>query len=358
MKIFIWGTGYIANQILDQCNVFNVYDIIGFIDNNPQKKGSHFRGIEVFEPDILNRIKPDKIVILTDFFEEIKQQIIDTFPKMKGIIENKNFFYREIILTRYKNVHDSEIKEVLEYIQRNDIQIFNYDFVDKYRKMDVDVQYNPKCKMFYVYHQKKKLYFAQYLDTEEKVRDYYLGLLIEQDEKSPHRYLTSDFNINEGDVVVDVGVAEGNFSLEIIERASKIYMIEAEHVWADALKETFKEYQEKVIIVKKYITSINKGKYATLDELIDEPINFIKMDIEGNEWDGLLGAERLFKCSKRLKCAICAYHSNFDEILIKNLLKKYNVKCSTTSGYMWWPFLNNRDYMSTRLCRGIVRGIK
>ncbi len=358
MKIFIWGTGYRANQILDECNVFNAYDVIGFIDNNPNKNGSKFRGIKVYQPDILENTEPDKIVILTDSFEEIKQQIIDTFPMMQGIIENKSFFYRDIIIERYKDIHDSEIKEVMAYIQKNDIQIFNYDFVDKYKKMDIEVQYNPNCKMFYVYHQNKKLYFAKYLDTEEKVREYYLGLLIEQDNRSPHKYLSSDFNVNEGDIVVDVGVAEGNFSLEVIEKAAKIYMIEAEDMWVEALNETFKEYQDKVITIKKYITSINKGKYATLDDLINEPVNFLKMDIEGNEWDGLLGAEKLFKRSKKMKSAICSYHSNSDEILIKDLLGKYDVKCSTTSGYMWWPFLNNQDYVSTRLCRGIVRGVK
>lgn len=39
-------------------------------------------------------------------------------------------------------------------------------------------------------------------------------------------YLDEDFQVEEGDVVLDVGVAEGNFSMEIIERASKIYLFE------------------------------------------------------------------------------------------------------------------------------------
>lgn len=46
---------------------------------------------------------------------------------------------------------------------------------------------------------------------KEKAETYYRYILLEQDEKSPHRYLTSEFDVSEGDVVVDVGVAEGNF---------------------------------------------------------------------------------------------------------------------------------------------------
>ena len=45
------------------------------------------------------------------------------------------------------------------------------------------------------------------------------------------------------------------------------------------------------MIIQKFVTSVDEGKYATLDSLIEEPVNFIKMDIEGNEWDALLGAE-------------------------------------------------------------------
>lgn len=102
----------------------------------------------------------------------------------------------------------------------------------------------------------------------------------------------------------------------------------------------------------------DEGKYTTLDSMIEEPVNFIKMDIEGNEWDALQGAEKLIQRSENLKCAVCAYHGDFDELLIKNILEKYGMGVSTTQGYMWYPDTNRQTYISTRLCRGIVRGIK
>lgn len=358
LRIFIWGTGMIADLILNQANVLGVYEILGYIDNNSEKCGKTFRGEKIFSPAVLNDIIPDKIIILTDYFDEIRRQIDVQFPIMTNLVEDKTFFFRQSILCRYKSDKNPEIQKVLEHIEEDGLQVFNYNFVDKYKHRKIDVKYDLRCKMFYVYHKNKKLYFARFLDTETKVKQYYLSLLIEQDEESPHRYLMPEFDVKDGDVVVDVGVGEGNFSLDIINKVSKIYLIEADEAWIEAIKETFKEYQEKIVIISRFATSIDEGKYATLDQLIEEPVDFIKMDIEGNEWDALLGAKNLICRSERIKCAICSYHSDFDEILIKNVLESYGLNCSTTQGYMWHPDMLRRSYISLKLCRGIVQGIK
>ncbi len=130
---------------------------------------------------------------------------------------------------------------------------------------------------------------------------------------------------------MDIGVAEGNFSLQVVDRVSRLYIIESDDGWIEALQETFRNDREKVTILKKFVTSVDGGKYATLDSLIEEPVNFIKMDIEGNEWDALLGAERLIGSSENLRCAVCAYHGDFDEILIRDVLGKYGMETSHTA---------------------------
>lgn len=48
-----------------------------------------------------------------------------------------------------------------------------------------------------------------------------------------------------------------------------------------------------------------------LDEDIPEPISFLKMDIEGAEWDTLLGCERIIS-QQHPKLAICVYHGYDD----------------------------------------------
>lgn len=356
-KIFIWGTGDISEQVLAMCDVFGCYEVLGFIDNNPDKEGALFHGREIYPPCILRKMAPDKIVVLTNFYSEIKEQIMREFSEFLGIVENKNFFYKQMLIRRHGGSTDPEIVQILDYLKDNDLQVFNYDFVKKYEGMNIDVQFDVNCGLYFVWHENKKLYFAKSLNTHEKVEKYYKGILIEQDAKSPHKYLDDAFDVKEGDVVVDIGVAEGNFSLQVADKASKIYMIETDEDWIDALTETFKNYKDKIVIIKKFATSIDMGKYAALDSLIDEPVDFIKMDIEGNEWDALLGAKKIIGRSKNVKCAICCYHSDFDEDLIRDALTGYGLSCSSTSGYMWYPAMLRQTYVSTRLCRGIIRGV-
>lgn len=357
-KIFIWGTGVIAEQVLGECDVFGLYDVMGFIDNNTEMSGKIYHGKKIFTADILRETEPDRIVILTIRYKEIEEQIRKEFPGITAAIEEMNFFYKQNVMNRYRNSCDPEIVKILERFGKNDLQVFNYDFVKKYDDMCFQIEFDRSCGMFFVCHGGKRLYFSKAIKDEQEAADYYRGVLMEQDGESPHKYMDEAFRVEDGDVVVDIGVAEGNFSLQVVDRVSRLYIIESDDGWIEALQETFKNDREKVTILKKFVTSVDGGKYATLDSLIEEPVNFIKMDIDGNEWDALLGAERLIGRSENLRCAVCAYHGDFDEILIRDVLGKYGMETSNTAGYMWYPGTNRQTYVSTRLCRGIVRGIK
>ena len=92
--------------------------------------------------------------------------------------------------------------------------------------------------------------------------------------------------------------------------------------------------------------------------MINTPVNFIKMDIEGNEWDALRGSVRLIHKSKNLKMAVCAYHSDFDQKLIEGFMDENDITHTCTKGYMWFPETWRQTYVSTSLNRGIIRGIK
>lgn len=363
LKIFLWGTGHIANEVLQNREIFEKYDVVGFIDNESCKQGKKYMGKHIFAPEILLKIKVDKIVILTVRYEEIYQQIVYDL-KLKSIaIEDWKYFYKQLIvkpgvLKRYRNVEDWEIINILKYINQNDFGIFNNHFREKYNYLNISTFYDENCGMYYCIYRGKKMYFKKSLDTASTVVNYYRSILVEQDEDSPHRYIDKEFKVHFGDIVIDAGVAEGNFALEIIDRVSKIYLIEIDEEWIEALKETFKDYQDKVVIIPQYLTSMDDGIYATLDSLIQESVNFIKMDLEGNEWDALLGAEKLIKKSKNLQCAICSYHTEYDETLIKAVLEQYGLLCGVTQSYMWFPSCGRDGRISTKLRRGVVRGRK
>ena len=62
---------------------------------------------------------------------------------------------------------------------------------------------------------------------------------------------------------------------------------------------------------------------VSIDEDIEEPATFIKMDIEGAEQDALMGCERQIR-ENSPKLAICTYHGNEDIIKIPMMIEKMN----------------------------------
>ena len=120
----------------------------------------------------------------------------------------------------------------------------------------------------------------------------------------------------------------------------------------------FADYMDKIVLIKGFVSSYNDGTQITLDSVIHEPINFIKMDIEGNEWDALQGARHLLSISDRVQLAVCAYHRDFDQDLIESFMEKLQIEHSVTKGYMWFPYICMGNYVSAKLNRAIVRGRK
>jgi hypothetical protein len=112
------------------------------------------------------------------------------------------------------------IEDILSFYKNNSFSTFPYNYTNKYKSKDVVVYADDDCNMKYVLHDKKRMYFKMSW-SEETIKKYYNDLLIEQDIDSPHRYEYNNFQVNEGDIVVDVGVAEGNFALSVVERAKK-----------------------------------------------------------------------------------------------------------------------------------------
>ena len=107
-------------------------------------------------------------------------------------------------------------------------------------------------------------------------------IAVEQDSASPHRYLTDNFNVTEGSVIADVGAAEGNFSLSVIEKVAHTYIFEPDPAWVKALEATFAPWIEKVTIVQKLVGNQTTGNYITLDDYFrdkNKP-DFIKADVD------------------------------------------------------------------------------
>ena len=172
---------------------------------------------------------------------------------------------------------------------------------------------------------------------------------------SPHLYIQRNGGkIKEDSVIVDAGVCEGNFALRYADKAKRIYLIESDIRWMEPLKRSFYDYRDKTILVNKYLEGYNSSDTVTLDSIIEEKVDFLKMDIEGAEVKALLGAKELLTRS-RARCAICSYHRQNDEKYIRHILESYGYTTDVSSGYMFFIGDNAiADSMDFR--RGIVYG--
>jgi hypothetical protein len=141
------------------------------------------------------------------------------------------------ILNYYENLPEplsEEIKKALYYLKNNGLAIFPYDFQKKYNAADIEVFEDKEKDLNYVLMDKKRLYLKKKWSKKE-IKKRFNWLLIEQDIQSPHRYLTEQFKFSEGDVLIDVGAAEGNLALSVVEKASKIIIFESSVDWIKPL---------------------------------------------------------------------------------------------------------------------------
>lgn len=262
---------------------------------------------------------------------------------------------------RYKHGKEAdhpEVAGIIEYIDREQkINLISYDFVKEYDELPVTVCLDDGCGMRYIPYKGRKMFFPRGWD-EEKITGYYRSVVMEQDERSPHCYANQTFGVRNGDVVVDAGAAEGIFALDCIDMASRIYMIEADAAWMEALEQTFRDDKEKVQLIYGFLDSYHAGSHVSIDGLFEgEEIHYIKMDIEGAEKAALAGAEKTLTRCDNLRCAICAYHCREDEESIRRTLSAYGFDTETSKGYMC-PDWTLAAYLDAELRRGLVFGKK
>jgi hypothetical protein len=255
------------------------------------------------------------------------------------------------------NISREEI-EILTYIKTNFLSVFPYEFARKYEQKDIEVHFDRSVQLHYVDWNGKKLYWKKdfsVFDIKRAVK----ALLIEQDPASPHRYLTSGFSLKENGVIVDVGAAEGIFSLDAVEHAKKIYVIEADPSWEKALEATFSPWKHKVDLIFKFGSDKSDNSSIALNDIYRKEgrIDFIKIDVEGAETKVLAGASEVVKMANdNLQIVVCTYHKQTDADTLSNLLKSLGCRSSFSDGYMF--FIYDNDQVPPYLRKGLIRANK
>lgn len=279
----------------------------------------------------------------------VRQSVYDFFlgkvlflaRNFKVVARSTTTFLLQFILPK------NELNKAYAFMGKYGITSYPHPYMLEYANKKFQVFRDEEKQLPFVLHANKRLYFPSFYTDEKVVKDY-RALLIEQDERAAHRYVRS-YNDLKNKTLLDIGSAEGIFSLDTIELVNHVYLFECMEHWQKPLRATFANWSEKVTIVPKYVGNKTEGNFITIDEFMaGKPMDalFIKMDIEGAERMALAGAVKVVSQGKNNQAAICTYHRVGDPEFINDFFKSKGYSTEFSEGLMYW---------NKRLSKGILR---
>lgn len=200
---------------------------------------------------------------------------------------------------------------------------------------------------------------------QEDIADNYFSCIYDKNQY----FDTTLVKLSREECFVDCGAYTGDTTEELLRRIPEfrgnIYQFELDpNIYAD-LNKNMQKYKDKLNIVsfpfgnaeKEMEIEIETGnrssrisakensegsiraKVVALDDILkDKKVTFIKMDIEGSEWDALHGAKRIIR-EQKPKLAICLYHKPEDmfrvPLYIKELAPEYKIYIRHYTDMLW-----------------------
>lgn len=249
-----------------------------------------------------------------------------------------------------------EYAEEIAYMKARDIiTMFPYAFRERYKELVIEVKRDEEKNLFYVMHGGKRLYYPSDM-SEDAVRNMYRAIRLEQDVKSPHRYFSDEYEFMQNGIFCDVGCAEANIALEVVDRAKAVLLFETSSRWLPALEATFKPYRDKVYIINKYAGNEINDEITTIDyELEQRDLDgevYIKIDAEGSEEKILEGGADTLR-AKRVRGAVCTYHRQEDAQKFEKIFRDMGFQTQFSDG--WCIYMESEDLKPPYFRKGLIR---
>ena len=250
---------------------------------------------------------------------------------------------------------EPEFRAAVAYLKHHPLGVFPDSFTDKYNFRDIEVFKDQAKDLLWVNHEGHRLYFKRSYNTTT-VKLLYNGLLAEQDMVSPHRYTAKGFELKKGDVLLDVGSAEGIFTLSNINLLEKAVLFEREPEWVEALQATFEPWKERIEIISKFVSDTDDAENIRIDTFLKGTSllpDMVKIDVEGAEERVLKGMEEtIAKCHPAI--ALCTYHKQHDFTKFSAYFAQKDYVTGTTPGLMF--FLSAEESLQPPFFRkGLIR---
>ncbi len=319
------------------------HELVGFIAFDKSEEFTSLENYPIYPLSHLSVLECDKFLLAASLnkYYLLKPAILKV-----GIPNEKLsplFYVLQLAMEKkYEDILDPTIQKTLSWWKNHDIDVFN-QHMDGVKDTLHEIHIDEKSGLPYINFESiggkvHRMYYPKDAGEIQEIegKKYIPNILREQTPNSPHLYITKKHKIDDGDILIDAGVCEGNFALRHIDIVSKVYLFEPDARWLEPLHHTFDGFGDKVEFVSKFVSDVSKGYFTTVDDVIGRSKGknyFLKMDIEGAEPAALRGAKKLLTENK-VKVSACAYHNSFDAVEIKSLLQSYGYKTSTGNGFM------------------------
>ena len=309
----------------------------------------------LFTVNIRRRLNEDsaKITQLESTSDSLEQTITERFHYLN-------------ILDYYAR-HEAEsqtYQKELDYLRLRGTYC-NFPYTPDTTPLHVVSGFDQDVKLPFVIHKNKKLFFKATLTPTEALNSYknYIQterlLGVEDIKNTPHQYQSPRVHVTEGDVVFDIGAAEGLFALDQIEKASHIVIVESDIEWIAPLTHTFAPYGDKVTIIQKFVSATDTETTISLRKLLslnDYSSAFVKMDIEGYELTSVAAAADILKQREGIKLSITSYHKQHDAEKLKSFFEGLNYNFEFSRGYMLFHLYDT--LLPPYFRHGLIRAFK
>lgn len=310
----------------------------------------YIMGINEWADQLLEYLEEKGLSIKGIIDDYTNQECYKGIPivKMKDIKDKDSVVISCVIdgklITAIKNLKDRGLNNVLSYLNLCLVEekLDNIHYCDD-NNYDIE---NNKEKYNWIYeilndnNSKKTLEYItdfRYNFNVEVMKNFEYNL--------ENQYFDDLINLNDNETFVDCGGFDGKTTEQFINLCPKykeIYYFEPVKQYFEESLNKLEPY-EKIKFFDKGTSKDNaelrfstKGsescisdegedviKVVKLDDVIKDEVTYIKMDVEGAEYDSLIGAERIIKKYKP-KLAVCVYHNQKDFWRIPELVLSYN----------------------------------
>ena len=336
-------------------------EVSGVVTFDLNEKETSFEGYPIYPLTEIKNLSWDVAIYCCEEkdFADILPRMIELAIGKREQFKNNFWLLKQFMTKKYEDCADPAIQATLEWWKTHELSVFNqhvpHDTLDK-------LFFDETCGLPYVIFQavdgrRHKMYFPEnhYSFIIQDGHTFVRSLLTEQLPTSPHLYVTGEHRVRAGDVIIDAGVAEGNFALKYVDLCSKMYLFEPEEEWQEPLRQTFRNYRDKVEFIPRFVSDATDGENITIDDALPDLRGkniFLKMDVEGAEPRALLGAKKLLTNNK-VRASVCTYHNDDDLIKVKSILQNFGYKTSTSEGYMVFIY-DSKIFKTADFRKGIV----